>query len=793
MRKIYLLFTVLIIISFVKSYAQENKYTISGYITEEGSKESIIGANIYFPEIDKETTSNNYGYYAMSLPEGTYHLICSYVGFQDFEKEVKLDKNLVLNISLSNSIKLSEVVATAENSIRQSKTSRMSEVKIPITQIKQLPGLLGEKDVLKALQLTPGVQSGSEGNSGLYVRGGGPDQNLLILDDAPVYNASHLFGFFSIFNGDAIKNVTLTKGGFPARYGGRLSSVLDMSMKDGNKEKFAGEVGIGLISSRLTLEAPIIKNKSSFIISGRRTYVDLIARPLMDSDEKVGYYFYDLNAKINYEIDQNNKLYLSGYFGKDKFNSTFKTDYSETKGALLWGNATGTIRWNRLFGNHIFSNTSLIFSDYNFQISNTDKHKENSNNTDKYIFYESKYKSSISDLGLKYDMQFSLMPNYTLRTGLASTIHNFSPSAITTKNESASLSNYENSVEKIKTIESGIYAENELKFLDKIRMNVGLRFSHYHHEEKTYMGLEPRFSVGYSLSDDMAIKGSYASMYQYVHLLTSSGISLPMDLWVPTTNIIKPQHSQQVAIGFTKDWIERKIAFSIEGYYKKMNSIIGYAPGANFLLNSTDPSNASQDYSWEENIIQGQGWSYGVELFAHKKVGKLSGWLGYTLSWTQHQFDEDNGGEKYFARYDRRHDFSFVGIYNITDNITLSGTWVYGTGNAISLPNATYISENDPIGDFHQNIYSYGKKNDFRMRAYHRLDLAIQFNKITKRNNKRTWEIGLYNAYSRKNPFFYQIVEKERQRADGTFYRENVLTQYSVFPIIPSISYTLKF
>lgn len=766
------------------SVFSQKKHTISGFVTEKGSKELLIGANIYFPELKVGTITNNYGFYTISLPEGNYQLQCSYIGYQLFEQEVKLQSSTRLNIELDGYQQLDEVVVSSDKDVISSRGSQMSAIQIPITQVQKIPSLLGEKDVLKALQLMPGVQSGSEGSSGLYVRGGGPDQNLLILDDAPVYNASHLFGFFSIFNGDAIKNMSLTKGGFPARYGGRLSSVLEMSMKDGNKEKFAGEAGIGLISSRLLLEAPIVKGKSSFLVSGRRTYIDLLAQPFMTNEDKLGYFFYDFNAKVNYDFSEKDKIFLSGYFGRDKFSFQEKSNSDVFKGGLHWGNATATLRWNHLFNDVTFSNMSLIFSDYTFSISQADKYEG--------FDYELKYDSGIKDLGLKYDVQTHISPQYFIRAGFASTFHRFRPSAVVVKN--TSVNQFDRKIEDIKTVESGIYLENELFFLEKLRLNAGLRYSFYVHKNKTYQGVEPRLSVSYTLPSDWSLKASYATMNQYVHLLSSTGVSLPTDLWVPTTDAIKPQHSKQIAAGVAKDLIDKNLTISFEGYYKKMDDIIGYAPGANFLL--VDDLESASEYAWQQSVIRGQGWSYGMELLLQRKIGKLSGWLGYTLSWTQHQFDDDNNGQKFFPRYDRRHDISLVAIYNLSEKVTLSGTWVYGTGNAISLPNAKY-----EIGEAHPNnilrdytVLSYGAKNDFRMRSYHRLDLAVQFHKTNKRNRKRTWEVGLYNVYSRRNPFFYQVNEKETgEFVNGKSVKKNVLQQYSIFPIIPSVTYNLKF
>ncbi len=775
---------IVLLLHITMVFSQEERFTISGHIYQKGSKESLIGVNIYAPKLQSGTASNNYGFYSLTLPKGKHTIYYTYIGYKTITKEIDLDKDVKIDVEIEENIELDEVVIVAKKKKKLSQLAQMSLLELPISQIKEIPSLLGEKDVLKALQLMPGVQSGSEGNSGIYVRGGGPDQNLIILDDAPVYNAHHLFGFFSIFNGDALKSVSLTKGGFPARYGGRLSSVLEMNMKDGNKEELSGEVGIGLISSRATLEGPIIKDKSSFLISGRRTYIDLLTKPLMPKDEKVGYYFYDLNAKANYDFDDDNKLYISGYFGRDKFSTDYKDKDSSSKGGLHWGNATATLRWNHLFNNKTFANTSLIFSDYEFSIFGKDTYNKNT--------YELEYNSGIRDWGLKYDMQYSYRPEYTIKMGLASTLHRFSPSAIVTKNNS--VNEFDKKIDIIKTIESGAYIENEFKFWNKLRLNAGLRLSHYHHKNKSYFNAEPRFSGSFSFTKDLSAKASYASMNQFVHLLSSTGINLPLDLWVPTTDKVKPQKSKQVAFGIVKDFNKHNFSFSTEGYYKKMDNIVGYKPGASFLL--IDSPDELNEYSWEDSIMRGQGWSYGVEFLLQRKTGRLSGWIGYTLSWTEHQFDEDNGGKKYFARYDRRHDISIVGIYKITNNITLSGTWVYGTGNAVNLPTNEYKpevpKENIQLYNW-QNARYYGDKNSTRMSPYHRLDIGVQFHK-KKKNYERTWDIGFYNAYMRKNPFFYEIKRDKKYNNRGELIRtENKLKQVSLFPIVPSISYNIKF
>lgn len=761
----------------------QKKMTFSGTVTEKGSGETLPGVIIISPEFQAGTTTNNYGFYSITL-DGPGTLVFRFTGYDSYT--VKVDENSPsrLNVELGTAeTTLKEIVISAEETRKISEETQMSTIDVPIDQIRKIPALLGEKDVLKVIQLLPGVQKGSEGNSGFYVRGGGPDQNLIILDDATVYNASHLFGFFSIFNGDALKSVELVKGGFPARYGGRLSSVLEMQMKDGNKEKISGEAGIGLISSRLTLEGPIKKGKSSFLVSGRRTYIDALIYPFLPPDQKAGYYFYDLNAKANWILDDRNRLYVSGYFGKDKFYfRPSNGDGTKDDGSFLWGNATATARWNRILSDKAFSNTSLIFSRYNLGIRYETVSNANS--------FELRYDSGIRDWGIKHDIDWRPNANHAVRTGVAVTYHRFTPSATVVR----SSDNFENrnEVEAYDCFENGIYVEDDWTITPKLKANVGMRFSHFATGTKNYFGVEPRVSGRYMLKDDLSIKWSYALMNQYLHLLSTTGVGLPTDLWVPATDRIAPQRAHQVAAGFAKDIDEPRLTVTLEGYYKRMDKVIGYKEGASFL--SIGVFGEDTKLTWEDNVTSGMGESYGAEIMIQRKTGKLTGWIGYTLSWTTLQFDELNNGKKFFARYDRRHDVSVVGIYEIKENVTLSATWVYGTGQAITLPLADYASiSHDPSGitpSLYQGFpgvsYStdYGEKNSFRMAPYHRLDIACQWRKKLKRT-ERTFELGVYNAYNRANPFFYTI----QTRADGSSY----LSQISLFPILPSVSWTYKF
>lgn len=771
-------FTLVALIVVISSFKGQNKYTISGYISEQGSKENLPGVYVVIPKLKTGTTTNNYGFYSITLSQDSIEMIVSYVGYRPKKAMLYLNKNISLNFELSAE-QLAEVEITADQSLKVSEDVQMSTIDIPIEQIKQIPALLGEKDVLKVIQLMPGVQKGSEGSSGIYVRGGGPDQNLIILDEAPVYNATHLFGFFSVFNGDALKSVELIKGGFPARYGGRLSSVIDLQMKDGNKEKIHGEAGIGIISSRVTLEGPIIKDKCSFLVSGRRTYIDALIYPFLPAKSKVGYYFYDFNAKLNYVFSDKDKLYLSGYFGRDKFYLNSKESNSESRSNLNWGNATGTLRWNHLFSSRLFSNASLIFTNYKLGIGSSDKYGAD--------YFTLDYRSTIRDVGFKYNFDYVPAPNHYIRFGASSTWHYFLPQAIVIKSSSASQNN-NNKAAGINTFESGLYIEDDWKITNHLRGNFGVRLSSFNSNGENFFNPEPRASLRYLFKNDFSLKGSYALMNQYLHLLSNTGIGLPTDLWVPATNRTRPQQSQQVAFGGAKDLPKQKLTITIEGYYKQMKNVLNYKEGASFL--QINENENPEGTSWENNVTSGSGISYGAEFFIQKKTGKFTGWIGYTLSWTTLKFDSLNFGKPFPARYDRRHDISVVGMYKINDHINISATWVYGSGNAITLPLASYFATYNIVAS-NQVQYSgrdvsyYGEKNSFRMAAYHRADIGIQFHKKLKRC-ERIFELSFYNLYNRKNPFFYFTEYNEVKQ-------KTVLMQISLFPILPSVSWTYKF
>ncbi len=773
----------IVFLCFNNAFSQEDatsktkeKHTISGYIRESGSKESLLAVSVYIPKLKIGTTTNDYGFFSLTAPEGSHEIFITYVGYQSIKKNVNLTNDLELNLNLTPELEgLNEVIVNANKGVNESQTTQMSVVSIKPSEIKELPTILGEKDVIKALQLMPGIQGGTEGTSGFHVRGGTPDQNLIILDEASVYNANHLFGIFSVFNGDAIKSIEVFKGGFPARFGGRLSSILKIDMKNGNKERFTGKFNIGLISSSLLLEGPINKGKTSFIFSGRRTYADLLSLPFQKGKNKTGYHFTDFNFKIHHVFSEIDKLFWSNFLGKDSFYLREEPDNdNQLRTNLGWGNTTSTLRWNHQFSNKFFVNTSLIYSKYAFEVSFRDQGKGVTTN------FETN--SGINDYGLKLDFDYYPSTKHSIRFGANSTFHEFTPkqSKIDETGENSISTN-----QKITSFESATYIEDEWRVNNTLRFSPGIRFSHFKFKSLNYFNLEPRFTLAWNIKPDLAIKTSYSKMNQFVHLLSHSGIGLPTDLWVTSTDKVKPQISEQIALGLAKDFLNNGYSFTIEGYYKKMDNIISYKEGSTFLIAQYIES--GEEIDWEDSITAGQGWAYGTEILFRKKTGKFTGWLGYTLSWSQRQFDFINQGKKFFARYDRRHDLSIVGIYKPSKKILLSGTWVLSSGNNFNLPDKIALNNttNFPIARNNQFIVPSTpfntERNNFRGESYHKLDLSIQFHKKLSKKRSRTWGVSIYNAYNRKNPFFYYHNTKGN------------LTKVSVLQVLPSFNYTYKF
>ncbi|MBK6264245.1 TonB-dependent receptor [Marivirga sp. S37H4] len=772
----------------------EAQHRISGYIKDVKTGESLIGANIWQPATSKGTAANTYGFYSLNIPGDTATIKVSYVGYQSQELFIKLNKDTTLHFQLSLSDVLSEEVVVKGNRPNLELT-KMSSMKIPAQQIKNIPALLGEVDVLKAIQLMPGVQGGTEGSSGIYVRGGGPDQNLILLDGVPVYNASHLFGFFSVFNADAINNVEVVKGGFPARYGGRLSSVIDINMKEGNMQNWQAEGGIGIISSRLSVEGPIRKNKGSIIVSGRRTYIDILARPLIkantDGDANLGYYFYDLNAKANYIFGDKDRVYISAYTGTDKFYA--KDDYSysydnntdeyKDEAGIQWGNITTALRWNHLFSNRLFLNTTATYSKYNFRLFQDSYSKYTSGDgTISENSYYAAYNSGIQDYGTRFDFDYYLSNQHAIKFGVNYIYHIFQPEAFNVEGDFGDEFEMPNS-DLIYGNEYAAYVEDEFEPISKLKINAGLHASAFYVNQKWYPSLQPRISTRYLINENLSVKASYAEMAQFLHLLTNSGIGLPTDLWVPATDNIKPQLSQQTAVGISSLLGKGKYEASIEGYYKNMENLIEYKEGSNFLDLSE---------SWESKVTTGNGWSYGSEFLLRKNEGKFNGWIGYTLSWNYRQFDELNFGKAFPYKYDRRHDISIVANYKFSERFEMSGTWVYGTGNAITVPIARFpvldTNDNNQYEDDYyyyseDEVYQYSDRNAYRMPSYHRADLGLTWHK-PKKWGEASWSISVYNLYNRQNPFYIDTYTNENG--------EKNFTQISLFQIIPSISYSFK-
>ena len=782
-------YCLLFLISFTSlCAAAQNKFTLSGYAKDAASGETLIGATITVVGQTKGINTNNYGFFSISLPAGNYEMICTYIGYQPLISKIELNKDLQRNFELQPRRTTSEeVVVTSTKRENNVKAAQMGRLNLSVEQIKSVPAFLGEVDLLKTIQLLPGVRNAGEGSAGIYVRGGGPDQNLIMLDDAVVYNTGHLFGFFSIFNADAIKNVSIIKGGMPAQYGGRLSSVLDISMKEGNDKKFQVEGGIGLIASRFSIQGPLKKNKASFIISARRTYIDALTKPFVKPTSQFygsGYYFYDLNLKMNYKISEKDHIYLSGYFGRDVFD--FANGKQSLKVNIPWGNATGTFRWNHVFNKRLFGNTTAVFNDYNFSF------KATQNN------FTIKLASGIRDIGLKQDFDLYPFTGHKVKFGAAYTYHRFTPSVISGSQDSVTF-NPDNAQVKF-AHEAAVYVQDDWEINDKWKINAGLRYSMFQQigaykiystdangnrldstvfgkgePVKTYGGLEPRFTVRYAIDDATSIKASVTRNLQYIHLVSNSGTTLPTDIWVPSTYKVKPQISWLYAAGLFKNFKNNMFETSVEVYYKNMENQIEYQEG--YTPNTLDDT--------ENSFVFGRGWSYGSEFFINKVKGRFTGWIGYTLSWTWRKFPALNFGEKYPAKYDRRNDMSIVAAYTLSDKWKLSADFVFGTGNAATLPQRFYIIS----GVLTQE---YSRINQYRLPSYHRLDLSaiLTPKKNANRKWKTEWVFSIYNAYSRLNPYFIYF-DQTGNPYDGSLKIQ--AKQVSLFPIIPAVTWNFKF
>jgi len=770
----------------------QQKFTLSGTVRDSSNGEDMIGATVFVKEINAGTVTNAYGFYSITLPIGTYTVSITYVGFQTIEKTVELNGNTKLDISLPEQrLETKEVVITAERKDAQVKNLEMGTNKLEMKTINSIPPLLGEVDVIRTIQLLPGVSSVGEGATGFNVRGGSIDQNLVLLDEAPVYNSAHMFGFFSVFNPDAVKEIKLSKAAIPAQYGGRLSSVLDVRMKEGNMKKLGVQGGIGFIFSRLTVEAPIIKNKASFIIAGRRSYGDILARPFLSGDFKdAKLYFYDLTVKTNYLINDKNRLFLSGYFGRDVFGFP--------GAGFSWGNSTATLRWNHLFNSKVFMNLTGYYSNYSYKLNFGEDKEED--------YFE--WTAKILNYSVKPDFTWYLNSKNTVTFGAQSIYYTFVPSNGfgVSRGTTSDIS-----LPKEYAMENAIYMANEQKLLPKLTLQYGLRVSFFNYlgpgTAKIYGGEpgnykrepvaietygdwetiqayatpEPRVAVNYSLNDKSSVKASYNHMAQYIHLISNTTASIPVDVYMPSTNNLKPQLSDQYSLGYFRNFgKDGQFEVSVEGFYKDMFNQLDYVDGADIRFNE----------NLEGEIIPGVGRAYGAEFYLKKAEGRFTGWISYTLSKSERKVQGINQSDWYPNRYDRRHNLSIVGIYELTKRWNISSTFTYGSGTPY-----TFATDKFMVQDITVPQNPGAPRNNYRLPAYHRLDVAATLKSVPKERKSKifknySWElvIAVYNLYNRKNAF----AILPRQNPDDPMISEAV--RFSIFgSFIPAVTYNFKF
>ncbi|QIA09931.1 TonB-dependent receptor [Draconibacterium halophilum] len=776
----------LLLLLFIGVAVQAQNITLSGYLRDASNGEALIGATVYVEELKQGTASNAYGFYSLTIPEGSYTLQISFIGYQTIKQ--KIDARESLNISLSleeNTEVMEEIVVNGEAANANVERIEMGMEKLPVKTIQKLPAFMGEVDIIRTIQLLPGIQSGGEASSGLYVRGGGPDENLMILDEAPVYNASHLMGFFSVFNSNAIKDIQVYKSGIPAQYGGKASSVIDIRQKDGNSKQFGFDGGIGNLSSRLTLEGPIIKDKWSFLLAGRRTYYDILGKAAgLEELEENTMYFYDLNGKSNLVINNNNRIYLSGYMGEDVF------ELGESM-YMHWGNATATARWNHIFGDKIFMNISAIFSNYDYNLGVPGENADNFN-----------WSSRIKDYNGKADFTWFANPQNTVKFGVNTIKHQFRPGKITTNGDNSMFSNME--LAHYNAMESSVYLSNEQKISDRFSVQYGLRLSHFQQVGKgevniyldpenpdkneiietisygkkdkigdAFVNLEPRLSMKYTLDRNSSVKGSYNRMVQNLHLISNTQSPTPLDIWLPSSTYIKPLKVDQVSLGYFRNFKQNTWETSVEIYYKDMQNVLDYIEGAELFLND----------AIETELLHGSGESKGLEALVKKSKGKFTGWVGYTWSKTEREIPGINNGNPYPSSYDRTHDLSLVASYQLNDRWNFATNFVYATGNPTSYPVAKYNVQGN-------QVYEYSARNSNRIPDYNRLDLSFtyDFKKNENRRFKQSINVSVYNVYGRRNAYSITPGENEDNPNQTEFVRLSIIGAP-----IPSITYNVKF
>ena len=785
----------------VPQKAVSRKFTISGYVTDGASSETLIGANILESRRSTGTATNPFGFYTLTLSEGAVELIFSYLGYDTQHSNFELTKDTVLNIHLASNNRLAEVVVLSDRQEAGLQSTAMGAHNIPMAQIKHTPAILGEADLLKTIQLMPGVQAGMEGFSGMYVRGGGPDQNLVLLDGIPVYNADHMLGVFSVFTPEAVKNVTLFKSSFPARYGGRLSSIVDVRTNDGDMYRYHGTLSVGTLTDKLHIEGPIRKGHTAFSISARGTHTVFLKNLTVTKDDydtdKYNYYFYDINAKINHKFNDRSRLFLGFYKGKDHFHYDYRNNNNQNghnnqnfyrdDNHLNWGNTIAFGRWNYVFSNQLFCNTTVSYNNYRMKLNQDieDAHKYNDRLQDRHS-YSSVFKSGIRDWSARMDFDYTPLPEHHIKFGTEYIYHTFRPETTTSQ-----VQDIDNGIVQQDTVyqnknndvlhgqELSVYGEDNFNLNNHFSINAGLRLSLFHTQGKNYFSVQPRFSARYDFGQGFSTKASYSCMAQYVHMLSSTPFSMPTDLWVPITKNIKPMYSNQYSLGGYYDGLSGW-EFSIEGYYKQMRNILEYQEGVSFFGSSTN---------WEEKAEVGKGRSFGLEFMVQKTSGKTTGWLAYTLSKTDHRFENGtiSQGEWFPYKYDRRHNISLCLNHKFNNRIDIGASWIFNTGGCITVPEKETIVIK-PDGSIEETGYiSY--RNNYRLPVSHRLNMGINFNKKTK-HGMRTWNISIYNVYNAMNP---NLVYSEQRNGTDQKTKKTVIKKLTILPCIPSVTYTYKF
>jgi hypothetical protein len=746
-------------------------YTYCGVIKDSVSGEPLIGAVVLDEDLGLRCFSNAMGFFSMQLDSGAHRISYAYLGYAPKEQIVSVKQNLRVEILMIAAPTRIAVVVIGKQFTRESTSLQSGKIDIPVRQLQAIPSILGESDPLKIAQMLPGIQSGGEATPGLFVRGSASDQNLVLIDDAPIYNPFHLFGIFSVVNSDAIKTFEITKGGYSSEYGGRLSSVVNMNLKEGNKNKVCGDISVGIAASKFLLETPLVKNKVSLMVSGRSSYAHLFAKAFMPKDQFGSYNFYDFNTKLSAEVNAKTKLYFSAMYSGDNFSLSDESIYNLKYYAKVnWGNLASSLKINHIVNHKLFWNTAILYSQYDLT---TNVQEVNNSNA-----YYLQYKTNIEDKGIKSDFTYFLNNSNTLKFGCIANLKDYLPDAAIALNQS--ISSLNRRVKKYETLESAVYLENEFKIGNKLLGRAGARLNAYHYQNSSSLNTEPRLSLAYNFFDNWAIKSSYTQMHQYMHLLTTKGIGLPTDLWIPATNKVPYKYADQYTLSLVKDLPKSNLSISVEGYYKLIHNDVSFKEATSFMQSKDLSVMASDDLSWEDKITTGNSWNYGAEFFIQKKAGKFQGWVGYTLSWSISQFEQLNFGRSFYSRQDRRHNVSIVTIYQLTPKISLTMSWVYMTGNPITVANS--VNYFFPL----QLSYDYSGVNNFRLPAYHRLDIGINC-KLSTNKIRSELEFSIYNVYNRQNPYFYYTLPVSYDT--GVVFKIN---QVSVLPLVPSVNYKIS-